>query len=516
MAAARRAPPTGRADPIVVSRRSALPSRGFRRAGGRAGARIAAALLVALVLSAGRASAQALDGRFLDRAIDSIAAAHLADGTVAGLTVGVMRDGVVLHHRAYGYADLELAVRTPLDAVYQVGSVTKQFTAVLALQLAGEGVLDLEGDIRDYLPDLDTGGRVVPVRRLLDHTSGMKGYTEMAEFGPLRRQRLPRDTLVRLVEAAPWNFEPGEALIYNNSGYFLMGLILEEVTGEPYASLLQERIFEPAGMNRSHYCSNTRIVEDRARGYAATLAGGMERAGYLDHLWPYAAGSVCSTARDLLAWNHRLHRGEVLEPRLYRLLITPEPLANGMPVRYAKGIAAVEDEHGTVLAHGGGIDGFLTAARHYPDHDLTVVVLQNTASPDGPGDVSAAVVDLLLPVVEEALQEQPFPGDAAALAGRYEGPVRGGRMAARIEFSDGELRAFTWPVGGSPASADEEGQRLRYVGEGRFTAGTTPAGGRIWFVDAGGRPLGAGGDGPVATIHFEPAPSAHYVLRRQR
>lgn len=475
-----------------------------------------AVLVATLVLPIPPASGQALDGRFLDRAVDSIAAAHLADGTVAGLTIGVMREGVVLHHRAYGYADLELAVRTPLDAVYQVGSVTKQFTAVLALQLVGEGRLDLDADITDYLPDFDTGGRSVPVRRLLDHTSGMKGYTEMASFGALRVQQLPRDTLVRLVEAAPWNFEPGEALIYNNSGYFLMGLILEEITGKRYEELLRQRIFEPAGMDRSHYCSNTRIVEDRARGYTASREGGMERAGYLEHRWPYAAGSVCSTARDLLTWNRRLHQEDFLSPELYRLLVTPEPLLGGMPVRYAKGIAVVQDEHGAVLAHGGGIDGFLTAARHYPDHDLTVVVLQNTASPDGPQDVSAAVVDLLLPAADTTLPRRPFPGDPGALTGTYEGPVRGGRMRVRIDREGGELRAWSWPAGESSPPDDDPGQRLHHVAEGLFVSDGSPAGGRVWFVDGEGRRMGARGAGPPVALHFEPAPSGHYVLRRVR
>lgn len=466
--------------------------------------------------SASAVSAQALDGRFLDRAIDSIAAAHLADGTVAGLTVGVMRDGVLLHHRSYGYADLEMSVRTPPDAVYQVGSVTKQFTAVLALQLVGEGRLDLDADLREYLPDFDTGGRTVPVRRLLDHTSGMKGYTEMVEFGPLRVQGLPRDTLVRMVEAAPWNFEPGEALIYNNSGYFLMGLILEEITGKSYENLLRERIFEPAGMDRSHYCSNTRIVEDRARGYAATREGGMQRAGYLDHRWPYAAGSVCSTARDLLRWNHLLHQEGFLASDLYNLLVTPEPLVDGLPVRYAKGMAAVADEHGDVLAHGGGIDGFLTAARHYPEHELTVVVLQNTASPDGPEAVSAAVVDLLLPEDGSPGVSTDFPGDLAELTGRYEGPVRGGRMRAEVFLDGGELRARSWPAG-APGPPDEDpGQVLRYLGEGRFGSGDGPSGGRVWFVDALGRLAGTPEAGPPVAVHFEPAPSGHYVLVRLR
>ena len=161
---------------------------------------LAPALLLFFPLSSG---AQTLNGRFLDAAIDSVVAAHMEDGRVAGLSVAVARGGDVLHHESYGYADVELHVQTPLDAVFEIGSVTKQFTSVMVLQLVEEGKLDLDEDIRTYLPDFDTGGRVVPLRRLLDHSSGMKGYTEMPVFGGLMVQALPRDSLLTLIENAP-------------------------------------------------------------------------------------------------------------------------------------------------------------------------------------------------------------------------------------------------------------------------------------------------------------------------
>ena len=315
------------------------------------------------LLLAADLSAQTLNGRFLDAAVDSIVEAHMAGGQVAGLTVAIDRGGDLLHHQGYGHADLELGVQTPLDAVYEIGSVTKQFTAVLTLMLVEEGLLDLEADISEYPPSFDTGGRAVPLKRLLDHTSGMKGYTESPVFGEIVTQALPPDTLLRLMELEEWDFEPGYGVIYNNTAYFLLGRILEEVSGSEYADLLQERILMPLGMGDTYYCDPSRVVPNRAKGYQAS-PDGLLRAPYLDHRWPFAAGSMCSTARDLIRWNQALHGGEVLSAESYRSLITPEPLADGTARLYAKGLGHDEGGYGEVIAHGGGIFGFLTDVRH--------------------------------------------------------------------------------------------------------------------------------------------------------
>ena len=149
----------------------------------------------------------------------------------------------------FGHADLELGVPTPPDAVYEVGSVTKQFTAAAVLLLQEEGKLSLDDPLTKWLPDYPVGDRTVTVRRLLDHTSGIKGYTEMrhlwTEIAPLE---LPRDTLVTLFSAEPFEFEPGTAMTYNNSAYFLAGLIIEAASGMSYEDFVEERLFEAAGM----------------------------------------------------------------------------------------------------------------------------------------------------------------------------------------------------------------------------------------------------------------------------
>ena len=463
-------------------------------------------LLLVLATSAsslaGSLSAQTLGGRFLDAAVDSLVQEHLASGEVAGLTVAAARGDDLLHLEGYGRADLELGVRTPLDAVYEIGSVTKQFTAVLALLFAEEGLLDLDADLSEYPPFFDTGGRRVPLRRLLDHTSGIKGYTESpAFFGGIATQALPRDTLLRLMEGEAWDFEPGYGLIYNNTGYFLMGRILEEVSGSSYADLLQERIFGPLGMDRTHYCDPSRVVEGRAKGYQAS-AEGLGRAPYLDHRWPFAAGSICSTARDLIRWNRALHGGEVLSAEGYRSLITPEPLADGSPVLYAKGLVHRKDRYGEVIEHGGGIFGFLSEVRYYPEEDLALVVLQNTAGPRAPGAVIEGLASLLLPPAPAPSETEPYTGDPRLLAGRYRGPGRGTSIEVEIRAEAGALYA---------RSEGGEEVRLDYVGDGRFMG---PQGTRIWFVDEEGRVADEPLDEPARGLRWAQGGFGVYPLER--
>ena len=143
----------------------------------------------------------------------------------------------------YGYADLKFDIPMTEDAVHEIGSITKQYTSVAMLKLWKKGKVDLDADVTDYLPDLDTQGHSIPVRRLFGHTSGIKSYTSMESFRPIMAAKHPRDTLVSLIGAAPFDFAPGEALIYNNSGYCLLGLIIEKVSGQLDEEYLQEQIF---------------------------------------------------------------------------------------------------------------------------------------------------------------------------------------------------------------------------------------------------------------------------------
>lgn len=414
--------------------------------------------------------AQAVPRERVGLVVDSIVAAALADGRAAGMAVAVVRGGDTLVFKGYGKVDLEWDVPTPTDAIYEIGSVTKQFTATALLRLVDEGKVDLDADVTTYLPDLDTQGHRVPVRRLLDHTSGIRSYTEMRGFGTLRMARLPRDTLVRLVQQEPFDFAPGERLVYNNSAYFLLGLLIEKVSGLSYADYLARHLFEPLGISNSRYCSEQAVISRRANGYEMS-PGGLVRASYLDHTWPYAAGSLCSTIGDLVTWTRALHGGRVLSAPMYRLLVTPEPLNDGTPVRYAKGLAITEVAGHPVIAHGGGINGFLSGLTWFPESETVIVVLVNTSGPVQPGAITADIAAAALG--RRAGAAGPFTGDATAYAGTYRGIGRGQPLTITLVLEEGRL--LLRGQGGRL-------EPLEHLGGERFAAGTR----RFEFVREGG------------------------------
>jgi D-alanyl-D-alanine carboxypeptidase len=434
---------------------------------------VALGVVTTLHMLAAPAAAQSYDRARVASVVDSIVTAALADGRAAGASVAVVRGRDTIVLKGYGYADLEFDVPTPDRAIYEIGSVTKQFTAAAILQLAEQGKLGLDDDLTKHLPDYPTHGHRIPIRRLLDHTSGIKGYTELPEFGAFAMRKLARDSLVALFSARPFDFAPGEALVYNNSGFFLLGLIIEKTSGMSYEEFVAKNVFERAGMSDSRYCSERAIVKRRAHGYDMT-PDGLVRAAYLDHTWPYAAGSLCSTVGDLVAWNQALHGGRMLSPDSYRELITPGPLNSGLRPRYAKGILADSLLGRRAIHHGGGINGFLSDLKYFPDDTLTIVVLVNTAGPVAPGAISTSIAEAMFG--KWSLQGIAFRGKTEDYAGEYQGVGRGRALVVRIA-AGGEKGTLTLQSGQGRV------QRLIYLGGESFAAN----GARYTFVRDGGR-----------------------------
>jgi CubicO group peptidase (beta-lactamase class C family) len=448
-----------------------------------------AALAVALVPGPA-AAAQPSRAEQL-RLMDSIAHSPVKEGRVAGLAVAVVRGTDTLLMNGYGKADLTWDVAMPADAVFEIGSVTKQFTAAAVLQLRDAGKLDLDADLTTYLPDYPTRGHRIPVRRLLDHTSGIKGYTEMRSFRDIATRDLPRDSLVARFADETFDFTPGEALIYNNSAYFLLGLIIEKVSGMPYEEYVEKQLFAPLGMRRSSYCSNAAVVPGKARGYQ--LSGRtLVQAPYIDHRWPYAAGSLCSTVGDLVTWLRALHGGKVLPQSSYAELITPGKLLDGTPVRYAMGLARTPDSRGRpAIHHGGGIFGFVSDTRYYPDEELYVVVLVNTTGNLSPTALATEMVDVLLPA--RPREQRTFAGDLAPLAGTYTGAGRGRPMSVTVTANGNALVA---------AINEGRPQPLEWVDGLTFMAGQQLA-------------IFERRDGGPATVLRLDSGGGHLVLRRK-
>ncbi len=414
--------------------------------------------------------------------VDSIVAEALEEGQVAGMTVAVERAGELLLNRGYGLANVELQVPTPPDGIYEIGSVTKQFTAAAAMKLAEEGALDLDADLTAYLPDYPSGGRSIPVRRLLDHTSGIRSYTDIAAFGPLSLRSVPRDTLVALFSGHPFDFEPGEAAVYNNSAYYLMGLVIEEVTGTSYEAYIEEHFFGPLEMGRSSYCSERRITPGKVTGYAFTPRG-LEHKDHLVHEHPYAAGSLCASAGDLVTWTRALHSGRALGPGATAAMLEGGRLNDGTRLRYGAGLAFTPIRGHPAVHHGGGIPGYLSDLAYLPEQDLVIAVLVNTSGLVDPAGVTGRIVDALYGT--RTPDVVPLAGSSEAYVGWYQGVGRGQPLQAWVEAESDGLRVRL----GSPQANP---QPLLHLGAETFAVGAGIA--RLTFEREGERVTGIRAD----------------------
>ena len=378
-------------------------------------------LLGAPAAQAGEAPAAAAQaaGPLAARIDAAIAPYYKADEP--GATVIVVKDGKTVLRKGYGIADTAGMKPMSGEASMRLGSITKQFTAVAILMLAEEGKLALTDDITRFFPDYPTRGKTITVEHLLTHTSGIVSYTSRPEY-PLT---MARDvTVAQMIDSfknAPLEFEPGTAYRYNNSGYFLLGAIIEKVSGRPYATFLEQRIFVPLGMENTAYEGYERGKAPRAAGHSPGEKGFGPSAA-LSMTQPYAAGSLVSTVDDLARWDAAIVQGKLLTPASWRRAFTPYTLADGKSTGYGYGWQVDTLQGAPVVAHGGAINGFSTYALRLPEQKVFVAVLSNA---DG-GVANAGVVASRAAAIAMG---KPFPEfkeialDAATLdryAGVYE------------------------------------------------------------------------------------------------
>lgn len=421
-----------------------------------------AALLAPLALLALPATSGAqLTGDALRRKIDSIVNAPIAAGRAVGASIAVVRGRDTIALKGYGKANIELGVATTPDMIYEIGSVTKQFTGAAMMQLVEQGKVSLDDDVTKYLPTFKTNGRKVTIRRLLDHSSGMRSYTEIAAARGILPVMLPRDTLLRIVENHAWDFEPGEEQIYNNSAFFLAGLVIEKASGMKYEDYLDANLFKRAGMKDAHYCSETAVRPKKTSGYDWGAKGPIQKRP-LSHQWPYAAGSLCMTVSDLVAWNEALHRTtKIMSAASYQEMIRPDTLVDGYTVGYAKGLALTPVRGHPSLHHGGGINGWTTDNMYFPRESLSVVVFFNSAGPGSPSAAADAIVDAVLGT--RAPTAVPLSGDPARYTGTFAGRGRGAPQQVQVNVANGGLEV---------QRADQR-QPLVHIGNDTFVISAT-------------------------------------------
>ena len=392
-------------------------------------------LLAVLPGSIGTRSA--LAQRPLEAAVDSVMRAATARGPIAGASIGVRLGAAFEYVQGYGFADLEHRVPAGPATVYRIGSITKQFTAAAVMRQVDAGHVSLDDPLTRFLPTYPTQGHTVTLHHLLTHTSGIRSYTGLGERWlekmPLE---LTSDELIALFRDEPFDFAPGERYRYSNSGYYLLGVILDSVVDMPYATYVETELARPLGLESTWYCDVHRVIPHRAQGYTRS-DGTFQRAEPLGMSQPGAAGALCSTAGDLLAWNAALVNGRVVSAGAYARMITPARLNDSVATDYGYGLAVGERDGRRVIEHGGGINGFSSHLAWYPDDTLTVVVLANTQEATA-GVLARDLARVALGVSDPEGRDLPVTRDDIA---RYRGTYDLGLLALRVFEANGSLNA---------------------------------------------------------------------------
>jgi len=335
----------------------------------------------------------------IDKYLSSVYAPNLP-----GAAVLAVMDGEVILKKGYGMADMELNVSLSPEMVFRIGSITKQFTAVGILMLVEEGKIKLDDLITVYLPEYPLKGRKVTVRHLLNHTSGIKSYTSMPEFFKMMRKDIKVNELIDVFKDQKYDFDPGEKYLYNNSGYILLGAIIEKITGEKYSDFIKKRIFDKIGMKNSYYGVAAPIIKNRVKGYSFT-ENCVENSAYISMTLPYAAGSLLSTVDDLYKWNRYLNSGKLISKKSLEKLYKKSKLNNGEEINYTFGFVKINFKGYTQICHGGGINGFISNKLYIPKKDIFVAILTNsTENKVSPEFVSQWIAALLIgkPYSEES------------------------------------------------------------------------------------------------------------------
>jgi D-alanyl-D-alanine carboxypeptidase len=315
--------------------------------------------------------------------LDSLATDFALHGTVPGTAIAVVRGRDTLLFKAYGKANLELGIPMTVNSVFRIGSVTKQFASSAVMQLAQQGKLAVTDTIGQWVPNLPVTWRSVTIAQLLNHTSGIPSYTELGETWMKRwGEEMTGAELVALTADKPFDFPAGTSWKYNNTGYVLLGMLIEARTGHTWGDDFAERFFKPFGMRATRYCENGALIQNRASGYSRNEKDEWLNARYLAMSQPHAAGALCSTIGDVLAWNRALHGGAVVTAASYTAMTTPSGAAAAQ--HYGSGLSIETLASHRVIAHNGGINGFLTGNLYVPDAQLSVTVLTNGefANPD--------------------------------------------------------------------------------------------------------------------------------------
>lgn len=365
-------------------------------------------ILLLLILSAAAAAQD------MARQVDEYVNRYVKNNQFSGAVL-VAKGGKVVLSKGYGMANYELDVANVAQTKFRLGSITKQFTAMAILQLQEKGLLSVDDPITKYFPDYKIAEKVT-IHHLLSHTSGIHNFTNDPEYGQTMTLPSPIEKTIARFKDKPLDFAPGEKWDYSNSGYILLGAIIEKVSGKSYEEYLKENIFQPLGMTNTGYDHSDVILKNRAAGYQMSK-GKMVNASYLDMSIPHAAGALYSNVEDLYLWDRALYTEKLVKKATLEKIFTP------VKNDYGYGWAIENQKGHKRISHNGGINGFGTQINRYVGDDVCVIVLSNLVpSPVGKiaNDLGSIAFGETPELAKERKEIKVDPKTYDAYVGRYE------------------------------------------------------------------------------------------------
>lgn len=343
--------------------------------------------------------------------VDNLVQKQINDKKIVGASVAVVRDGKILTLKGFGYENIENKIPATENTRFAIGSLTKQFTAAGVMLLVEDGKVKLDDAVGKYLPALPEKWRGVTVRQLLNQTSGIKNYTAVEPPLEPTREYKPEEIISRVADQ-PLEFAPGTKWAYSNTNYFLLGLLIEKISGASYAQFMRQRIFEPLKMTETFVNEKGLQLKNRAAGYESGKEG-FQTTAQTDPSLPFAAGAIISTAADLIKWDAVLTNDKLLKRRSLDEIFTAGKLTDGSKTRYGMGWIVSKIGGIDLTSHNGSTRGFNSNITRFPSEKLTVIVLLNSSGTQAE-KLAFDIAGLYLPAVAATLAERSQPTEKIA------------------------------------------------------------------------------------------------------
>ena len=354
--------------------------------------------------------------------IDAAAEKALADSGAPSVSLAIVKDGRIAYLKAYGNARLQPGTAARPEMRYSIGSVSKQFMAGAILLLAEDGKLSLDDKVARYLPNLTRAGEIT-IRQLLSHTSGYQDYYPLDYVAPFMQKPVTADEILKTWAGKLLDFDPGTRWQYSNTNYVAAGRILEHVTGKPFASFLQARIFGPLGMHSVIDLDEKPLTESDAAGYTRFGLGPARAVAPEGRGWLFAAGELAMTAQDLAPLGRFPDRSQATEARVARCHDKPGPPEERRAYRLCLGVGVTDADGHPRLQHGGAVSGFVSLNTVWPDQKAAVVVFANVDGSSAPGSITGRIAPLLLAEADDPQAAQQLEQARRILSGLQEGKI---------------------------------------------------------------------------------------------